>query len=382
MHFTNLRSQRRSWLTRGFKLGSALLILSSFGASAFAEEAAPHAAADSAGNAVPKPATDEPAAAVSGPASAAVPMPVPVPQSEAESGVPASLLQLLPNSKYYSPYAFVVDKKARVLSVWQQTTSGLKKVAAFPADLGKNSGDKKNQGDAKTPEGIYFLQSRLDGPAIDYKLYGKRAFTTDYPNYFDRAEGKTGNGIWLHAVPDQTPLTRGSKGCVVVRNEVILNLTQYIKLGRTPVLIQNEASLVPVGELEKQTSMLNQWLESWRAAWEKKDIDGYISHYGEDFRSMKMNREQWRNYKTHLNEQYKVISVKLSHPAVFADRDRAIVRFLQEYTSDLHSDFGEKVLYLKRDAKGFRIVGEAWSEEPSQVAHEEIEASMHAAANN
>lgn len=293
-------------------------------------------------------------------------------------GVPAGLVQLLPSSNYYSPYAFVVDKKSRVLSVWQQTTSGLKKVASFTADLGKSEGAKKARGDHKTPEGIYFLQTRLEGSGLDYKLYGKRAFTTDYPNYFDRMEGKTGDGIWLHAVPDEVPLTRGSRGCVVVRNDSILDLTQYVKLGRTPILIQNHADLTSASELNKTTSDLNQWVESWRAAWEKKDIDNYITNYSDEFRSMKMNREQWREYKTRLNEQYKQITVKISRPAIFADRDRAVVRFLQEYTSDQHSDFGEKVLFLKRESKGFRIVGETWAAESSQVAREEIEASMRA----
>ena len=293
-------------------------------------------------------------------------------QEEAQ-GVPASLIQLLSNSKYYSPYAFVVDKKARTLSVWLQTNSGLKKVASFPADLGKNSGDKRNQGDHKTPEGIYFLERRLEGTSLDFKLYGKRAFTTDYPNYFDRAEGKTGSGIWLHAVPDHVPLTRGSSGCVVVRNDVILDLTQYIKLGRTPILIQNELNLVPQNAVEKENSEFATWLESWRSAWENKNIKAYIDHYSDEFQSMKMDRTQWRDYKARLNEQYKQFTVKISRPALFADRDRAVARFLQAYTSDLHSDFGEKVLYLKKGPGGYKIVGETWGEEASQVAREEID---------
>lgn len=295
--------------------------------------------------------------------------------SAAGDSVPAGLVQLLPTSQIYSPYAFVVDKKARMLSVWQQTTSGLKKIASFPADLGKNAGDKRFRNDAKTPEGIYFLRDRLEGPGLDFSLYGKRAFVTNYPNYFDRLDGKTGSGIWLHAVPDTVPLTRGSRGCVVVRNNVILDLTKYVKLGRTPILIQNKLQLVPPQELEKQTSELNQWLESWRTAWEKKDIEAYINHYASEFHSMHMNREAWRAYKERLNEQYKTISIKISKPSILGDRDRAIVRFIQEYISDQHSDFGEKTLYLKRGDDGFRIIGEDWAPESSQLAREELEAA-------
>ncbi len=297
-------------------------------------------------------------------------------QSEA---VPASLMQLPPASKYYSSYAFVVDKSARTLAVWQQTGTGLKKVAEVPADVGRNTGDKKSRGDAKTPEGIYFLETRLDNPQLDYKKYGKRAFTSDYPNFFDRGEGKTGNGIWLHSVPDEVALTRGSSGCVVVRNDVILDLTKYIRLGRTPMLIENQTHLEPQPTVEKTSNELAAWIESWRVAWESKNMNQYITAYSEHFKSQHMNRAQWKAFKTRLGEQYKTITVKLSKPTVLTDRDRGIVRFLQEYTSDQHADFGEKVLYLKKEASGFKIVGEQWTEETSQVAREEIEATTHAA---
>ncbi len=296
-----------------------------------------------------------------------------------DTSVPSALMQLPPASKYYSPYAFVVDKKERTLNVWQQTGSGLKKVAAYPADMGRTSGDKRSEGDHKTPEGIYFLQTRLEGPTLDFNLYGQRAFTTDYPNFFDRREGKGGSGIWLHAVPDKVALTRGSRGCVVVRNNIIAELTQYVRLGRTPILIQTATQMAPVEEVAKTNSDLNSWLESWRAAWEAKNIDGYIAAYSDDFRSMKMDKEQWKAFKTRLNSQYRQITVRLSRPTILIDRDRAIVRFLQEYTSDQHADFGEKVLYLKKEKEGFRIVGEEWTKETSQVAREEIEATQNAA---
>jgi len=311
------------------------------------------------------------------PGAAAAPAPATASQNEA---VPASLMQLPPDSKYYSAYAFVVDKTARTLAVWQQTGNGLKKVAEVPADMGRNSGDKVSRGDAKTPEGIYFLQTRLDPPKLDFNTYGKRAFTSDYPNFFDRREGKTGNGIWLHSVPDQVPLTRGSSGCVVVRNDVILDLTKYIRLGRTPILIEDKTHLASQEQVEKTSEELQKWIEGWRQAWASKDMDKYIQAYSDEFRSQHMNKSQWKAFKAHLGEQYKTITVTLSKPTILTDRDRAVVRFLQQYTSDQHADFGEKVLYLKKESNGYRIVGEQWSEETSQVAREEIEATTHVPA--
>lgn len=289
-------------------------------------------------------------------------------------------MQIPATSNYFSPYAFVVDKSARQLTVWQQTPGGLKEVAHFPADMGKNSGEKTAQGDAKTPEGIYFLQEKREGPSLDFSLYGKRAFTTDYPNFFDRLEGRTGNGIWLHAVPDHVPLTRGSRGCVVVRNDVILDISQYVKLGRTPILIQDHLDTIPTKDMAKASADVAQWLESWRANWEAKDIDSYIQNYASEFHSLHMNRNQWRTYKKRLASAYKSIRVRLSKPAVYVDRTHAVVRFIQQYESDMISDLGEKVLYLKRGTDGgYQIVGETWSEESSPLARQEIEESKSAA---
>lgn len=295
-------------------------------------------------------------------------------QSETANRVPSSLVQVSPHPLYYSPYAFVVDKKSRTLTVWHQDGGNLSAVASFPTDMGANEGEKKSAGDKRTPSGIYFLQNKLEGPGLDFSLYGKRAFTTDYPNFFDRLDHKTGSGIWLHAVPDTVPLTRGSRGCVVVRNEVIMNLGQYVKLGKTPLIIQDEVELLDSEKAKRSSEQLSGLVEKWRTAWETKDIDSYISFYASNFKAMKMNRDQYKSYKANLNSQYKTLQVKFSRPVIYAYKDRAVARFLQSYTSDQHSDFGEKVLYLVKEGADYKIIGEEWQADNSQLAQEEFTA--------
>ncbi len=284
-----------------------------------------------------------------------------------------SLLHLGVASSYYSPYAFVVDKQARELTVWTQDAGGYRIVEKFPADLGRKDGDKRSSGDHRTPEGVYFLLEHLSGPGLDFSQYGKRAFTTNYPNFFDRREGKTGTGIWLHAIPDSTPLTRGSRGCVVVRNEVIEKLQQYVRLQKTPLLIEPSIELIEASALQAEQQMLTAALESWRTAWEAKNIDNYINHYSNEFRSMNMDRDQWKRYKGNLNSKYEKISVRLSRPVLLRFRERIIARFIQHYSSDHHADIGEKTVYLKKEAEGFKIVGEEWVEDKSQLASDELE---------
>ncbi|NBW99778.1 hypothetical protein EBR03_09440, partial [bacterium] len=108
-----------------------------------------------------------------------------------------------------STTAIVVDKATRTLKVYEVNGSQPKKVVEHPTDIGKKSGDKQRENDHRTPVGIYFLLERKTQPEIPFDLYGNLAFTTDYPNIFDRRLDKTGSGIWLHAVPDSVPLTRG-----------------------------------------------------------------------------------------------------------------------------------------------------------------------------
>src|SRR5690606_35402957 len=124
-------------------------------------------------------------------------------------------MQLGYQSNYCSPHVFIVDKKERVLSIWEETAMGLQRIAAYPTDIGKNVKDKQILGDKATPEGIYFMLEKYEANSLDYQTYGSRAFTLDYPNFFDRMEKKTGSGIWLHAVPDTVSLRRGSRGCVI-----------------------------------------------------------------------------------------------------------------------------------------------------------------------
>ncbi len=274
--------------------------------------------------------------------------------------VPAALVQI-PMGNFYSPYAFLVDKSKRTLSIWKTKGDGFEFVIAYPTDIGKNSGDKFILGDKKTPEGIYYFQERFEGSRLDFNEYGSRAFTMDYPNFFDQMDKKTGSGIWLHAVPDTKSLWRGSRGCVVVRNNIIQELSPYITLAKTPIIVQEEVSFISPAEAQKNKQQLNQLITEWKASWESKNTEQYINFYGEAFKSMGMGKKQWERYKANLNGKYKFIQVRVEKLKLIVHQDEAIARFLQVYESDQNSDFGEKTLYLRKEGDQFKIVGETWS---------------------
>lgn len=273
---------------------------------------------------------------------------------------PAGLIALSPETPF-SSYSFVVDKSKRTLSVYEWKNNDLNLISEFPADIGKKEGPKMKRDDHKTPVGIYFLQQEKTQPEIPFDLYGNIAFTTDYPNIFDQRDAKTGSGIWLHAVPDSVPLTRGSRGCVVVRNDVIKSLKSIVKLQQTPILIYDEIKYLNAQEHNEQKQRFLKEFESWRNAWQTQDVDTYIKYYDQTFKNDHMNYTQWYRHKKKLKETYSYIKVELSPPLILQNKDQVVIRTIQRYESNLHKDYGEKTIHARYSPEvGFQIIREDW----------------------
>lgn len=273
--------------------------------------------------------------------------------------VPENLV-LWPTGPSQSKYALIADKSQRTLTVWENQDGVPKFVEAHPMDIGKLGGIKEKVGDHKTPEGIYFPQQTFEGANLDHDQYGVKAFTLDYPNYFDKRKNKTGSGIWLHAIPETKSLLRGSRGCVVVRNDIIKKLSPLISLKRTPVIILNQVNYIQVEDLKTRSGSLTTWLDTWKQDWAKKQIDAYMSHYADDFFSLSMNKTAWKTYKENLNQKYQSIDVKAITPLAFVHGEDGILKFFQDYKSDVMNDFGVKTLYLKVENNKYLIRGEEW----------------------
>lgn len=99
-------------------------------------------------------------------------------------------------------------------------------------------------------------------------------------------------------------------------------------------------------------------VESWRKAWESKNIDTYIGLYHPDFESNGKNRSQWKAYKARLNRKYARISVGVRSLRVSVDGDTATATFRQRYRSDAFKSNGYKKLELKRENGDWKILRE------------------------
>lgn len=275
-------------------------------------------------------------------------------------GVPKALVNLgAPGPQY----AIVVEKLHHRLSVFRsdRKNGDVSLIKTYRAITGKDPEAKVTRGDLRTPEGVYFVTGRLPDNALPPK-YGRLAFTLDYPNVFDRLQKKSGYGIWIHATDDPRRLEKpfDTEGCVAVSNEDITEIESFIEPGVTPIIITKEmTSTYPVAMEPSRTSALKM-VDSWREAWEQSEIDQYMGYYSDSFRQKNYTKNGWRSYKESIARARDSISIRLSEPTIVAFEDQLIVTFLQDYSSDGHSDFGVKALYLRWEENRYRIISEEW----------------------
>lgn len=254
----------------------------------------------------------------------------------------------------------IADKAERKLYFFE-SEENLTAPKSFEIDIGKKDGAKTKRNDKKTPEGIYLLQKKMTPPEIPFDQYGSLAFTTDYPNVFDKFENKTGDGIWLHSVPDTVPLNRGSKGCVVLRNENIQKLSDLISLNKSHLIINAKTDWVDAATHEVKKNKVTAWLDSWKNYWQQQDLDNYIKLYSDDFSAPSFNKKSWLKHKEKLKGIYKTITIDFSKPSIFHTKNQYIVKFVQNYSSDMHQDKGIKTLYLIENGDNIQILREEWS---------------------
>lgn len=283
------------------------------------------------------------------------------------ANLPSQIIQIS-NDPELAKSVILVDKTTRLLQIWQNealangSSFNLKNKIEYLTDIGKRKGPKTKENDHRTPVGIYFLLEKKTQPEIPFDLYGSLAFTSDYPNVFDKREAKSGHGIWLHAIPDSVPLTRGSRGCVVVRDAAIKEIESYIQLKETPIVIQEKVDfLKPEDHLKLQQKLLGQ-IENWRKSWESQNVGEYLQYYDETFKNSNMNFKQWSAHKRKLKGSYKFIKVQLGSSMILMSNGQVVIRAVQNYESDLHQDKGIKTIHaFFSETNGFKIVREDWS---------------------
>ncbi len=272
--------------------------------------------------------------------------------------VPRYLLQMPPGQEH----AIVVDTQKSRLYLYQNDNGRPRFVADYYISHGKLGADKTREGDKKTPTGVYHVTSSLSPQKVG-DFYGSGAFPINYPNEWDKRQGRNGHGIWLHGTPSDTYSRppKASDGCVVLSNVDLNSLAKNLQIGLTPVIISNSIEWLSIDDWQSERSTLTKKIEEWRSDWESKDANRYLKHYSQKFRTSDQNLEQFALQKRKVNASKEWIKVKLSNTSMFRDPgkdDLVVVTFEQDYLSNNLNNQMKKRQYWIREDGGWKIIFE------------------------
>ena len=274
--------------------------------------------------------------------------------------VPRYLMQMVPEQKY----ALVVDTQKSRLYLYEndQKTGRPRFVTDYYITQGKLGAEKAKEGDKKTPIGVYHVTSSLPREKLA-DLYGSGAFPINYPNEWDKRQGRNGHGIWLHGTPSDTfsRPPRASDGCVVLANPDLDSLAKNLQIGLTPVIISNSVEWLSVDDWNKERAELNRQIEAWRSDWESKDVDRLMAHYSDNFQTGKQSLAEFAQQKRQVNNSKEWIKIQLTDVSMFRAPDKedyVVVTFEQNYRSNNLNNQMKKRQYWSREKGAWKIIYE------------------------
>ncbi len=293
----------------------------------------------------------------------------------AQDYLPSAIYQM--DSKF-GHHVLVVEKSTHTLHLYGNENQIPKLVKSYKIATGKKTGNKAIQGDKKTPEGIYHFRRFHSGTELVNKygeaglIYGAGAFTMNYPNEIDRRKNKTGGGIWLHSTDDDSRVSKGldSKGCVVAVDADLKDISQYIDLGNTSIVVTQNIHYLKKSTWMKNKEKITKTVVDWATAWKNKDFNKYIDQYSRtDFiHPYKGSFKPFRFYKKAIFKRPEVPQISFRHISILNFDSYAVVSMEQDYKSQLVQDIGKKTLYLKRDKNyNWKIVSEQWTKLPNKT---------------
>jgi len=277
--------------------------------------------------------------------------------------VPTALVKLPKEQQY----VLLVDQSRQRMFVYKNSNGLPVYVDDFYISIGKKGTGKRLEGDKKTPVGVYFITRFIASSKLP-DLYGSGAFPINYPNAWDARKKRTGTGIWLHGTPEKSfsRPPKDSEGCVVMSNDVLTRLTDYVTIDgqKTPVILADTLKWQTKEEWQSnQNASFYKRHNQWRKDWESGDIAAYLGNYSKAFRGSGKDYKAWAKYKRRVNGGKRYIRVNVADRSILAypgqDRPMMVVTFSQDYSSDTYESISRKRQYWRLDTDGqWRIIFE------------------------
>ncbi len=206
--------------------------------------------------------------------------------------VPQQVLQLGGSARH----VVAVDASRSRLYVLEHQGGQLRLVASHYAAIGSLGVGKQQEGDMRTPLGVYYITSRLEARQLG-DFYGAGALPLNYPNDHDRHLGRTGANIWLHGTPSaqyaRSP--RSTNGCIVLPNADLSRWLKELAPRHTPVIIAMQLHWVSPRAQTAERQAAQAALERWRQARGQSDIKRLMALYAQHFDNGEFGLDAWRS---------------------------------------------------------------------------------------
>ena len=270
--------------------------------------------------------------------------------------IPSGLLQMANDQKY----ALVMDAKRARIFLYENVGGTPKLVSDFYVSQGKLGIDKYKEGDQKTPLGLYSITNRLPGTKLP-DFYGPGALPINYPNEWDKVNGRSGSGIWLHGVPSgnysRPPLA--SDGCIVLTNADFLHIAATIEVGKTPVLIHENIHFLSPAQWAEEKQIAQKLISDWRTDVESGNANRVATHYSKNMRfPIGENFNTWLQ-KQLIDTNKWIPSIKLKDLSLYkypGKQDIIVSNFTQETTLNRSVIIDKKRQYWMKEATHWRII--------------------------
>ncbi|WP_334262365.1 murein L,D-transpeptidase family protein [Campylobacter jejuni] len=258
---------------------------------------------------------------------------------------------------YYDDNVAIVltNKTDKILRVYSYEDGKIRKDFEQKEIITGLMGDKKIEGDLKTPVGFYELGRKFN-PGDPY--YGPFAFATTYPNLLDKVQGKTGGGIWIHGYPlDGSRLDEfKTRGCIALFNNNLEKFAQVVQDKKVFVMTEEKEK---IRAKKDQIASLLADLFTWKLAWTNSDTNTYLSFYDEqEFKRFdKMKFEQFASMKKSIfsrkeDKRIKFSDINISPYPNLENETMYRISFYEDYYTKNYQFRGDKILYVKIDSKG------------------------------
>jgi len=281
------------------------------------------------------------------------------PARPADTLLPRALLQMRKDQKH----ALIVDAKHSRLYLYENSGDQIHLVSDFYVSQGKLGVNKSREGDMRTPIGVYYIVGHLPGIKLP-DMYGKGALPLDYPNDWDKVNGRSGSGIWVHGTPPETfsrpPLS--TDGCVVVSNDDLFTLTRTVEIGKTPILIGDQVEFVSKEVMARDLKLASSLVEGWRRDVENRDDASLRARYSKRFKTVTDDDVDTWLAKQQFLPGAKKISVMVTDPSYFREpshEDVIVSNFTQEIVVGKWRHAVRKKQYWMKEGQQWKIIAES-----------------------